>query len=111
MSDVLTHETKQSSTKSNVILDVQDLKVHFPIDGGFLQREVGAVAAKLRRQRAAEHRCGPEHPWIQELEQAPQLAEVILYRRPAEGEAMRAAQHASRLRRRGRRVLDGLRLV
>jgi oligopeptide transport system ATP-binding protein len=45
MSDVLTHETKQSAVKSNVILDVQDLKVHFPIYGGFLQREVGAVKA------------------------------------------------------------------
>jgi oligopeptide transport system ATP-binding protein len=45
MSDVLTHETKQSAVKSNVILDVQDLKVHFPIYGGFLQRQVGAVKA------------------------------------------------------------------
>jgi oligopeptide transport system ATP-binding protein len=45
MSEVLTHETAHGAVKSNVILDVQDLKVHFPIHGGFLQREVGAVKA------------------------------------------------------------------
>ncbi len=45
MSDVLTREEPRSAVKSNVILDVKDLKIHFPIYGGFLQREVGAVKA------------------------------------------------------------------
>ena len=45
MSDVMTVETAPAAVKSNVILDVQDLKVHFPIYGGLFQREVGAVKA------------------------------------------------------------------
>jgi oligopeptide transport system ATP-binding protein len=45
MSEVLTHEPPRSAVKSNVILDVQDLKIHFPVHGGFLQREVGSVKA------------------------------------------------------------------
>jgi oligopeptide transport system ATP-binding protein len=32
-------------TKSNVILEVENLKIHFPVYGGFLQREVGSVKA------------------------------------------------------------------
>uniref|UniRef100_UPI0027D2CC1D ATP-binding cassette domain-containing protein n=1 Tax=Escherichia coli TaxID=562 RepID=UPI0027D2CC1D len=34
-----------SGVKSNVILSVENLKIHFPIYGGFLQREVGSVKA------------------------------------------------------------------
>jgi oligopeptide transport system ATP-binding protein len=46
MSDVMTREEKpQSVTARNVILDVQDLKIHFPVYGGLLQREVGTVKA------------------------------------------------------------------
>ncbi|WP_051057114.1 ABC transporter ATP-binding protein [Bradyrhizobium yuanmingense] len=45
MSDVLTHGELHGATESNVILDVQDLKVHFPVYGGLLQREVGTVKA------------------------------------------------------------------
>jgi oligopeptide transport system ATP-binding protein len=32
-------------TKSRVILEVEDLKIHFPVYGGFLQREVASVKA------------------------------------------------------------------
>src|SRR5688572_23431913 len=45
MSEVMTHEQPQNAVKSNVILDVRDLKIHFPVYGGFLQREVGTVKA------------------------------------------------------------------
>ncbi|MHC4047944.1 ABC transporter ATP-binding protein [Bradyrhizobium sp. 23AC] len=45
MSDVLTHEELRGAVKSNVILDVQDLKVHFLVYGGLLQREVSTVKA------------------------------------------------------------------
>src|SRR5687768_5836608 len=45
MSEVMTHEHPQDAVKSNIILDVRDLKIHFPVYGGFLQREVGTVKA------------------------------------------------------------------
>ncbi|MCK1334605.1 ATP-binding cassette domain-containing protein [Bradyrhizobium sp. 38] len=46
MSDVLLrHKQRRAAVKSDVILDVQELKVHFPVYGGFLQREVGTVKA------------------------------------------------------------------
>lgn len=45
MSDTLTHREPSGAVKSDVILDVRDLKVHFPIYSGLLQREVGAVKA------------------------------------------------------------------
>lgn len=45
MSEVLTHEQPRSALKPNVILDVVDLKIHFPVLGGLLQREVGTVKA------------------------------------------------------------------
>ncbi|WP_314963509.1 oligopeptide/dipeptide ABC transporter ATP-binding protein [Bradyrhizobium cosmicum] len=45
MSDEMTHGQRPGAVKSDVILDVQDLKVHFPVYGGFRQREVGAVKA------------------------------------------------------------------
>ncbi len=45
MSEVLTHQQPSGGVKSNVILDVVDLKIHFPVYGGVLQREVGTVKA------------------------------------------------------------------
>jgi oligopeptide transport system ATP-binding protein len=47
MSDVLTHDKPAAAgiNPSNVILDVKDLKIHFPIMGGIIQREVGSVKA------------------------------------------------------------------
>ncbi len=50
-------------------------------------------------------------PGVQELEQAPQLAEVVLDRRAAQRQPVLAAEQPRRLRRLGRRVLDRLRLV
>jgi oligopeptide transport system ATP-binding protein len=41
----MTESQPQGGVKSNVILDVQDLKVHFPVYGGLLQREVATVKA------------------------------------------------------------------
>src|ERR1700754_1794140 len=45
MSEVMTREEPRSAVKSNVILDVQDLKIHFPVFGGLFQREVSSVKA------------------------------------------------------------------
>ncbi|WBL77883.1 ATP-binding cassette domain-containing protein [Bradyrhizobium xenonodulans] len=45
MSDVSTCEQPSSAVKSDLILDVRDLKVHFPVYGGLLQREIGSVKA------------------------------------------------------------------
>ena len=50
-------------------------------------------------------------PGIEELEQAPQLAEMVLDRRAAQREPVPAAQQAGRLRRLPCGVLDGLRFV
>ena len=58
-----------------------------------------------------KHARRAQHARIQELEQAPQFAQMILHRRAAERQAMRAAQQAHRLGRRGARVLDRLRFV
>jgi oligopeptide transport system ATP-binding protein len=45
MSEVMTEAQPRSAVKSNVILDVHDLRIHFPVYGGLLQREVGTVKA------------------------------------------------------------------
>lgn len=45
MSDVLTHEQPRNAATPDVILDVRDLKIHFPVSGGLLQREIASVKA------------------------------------------------------------------
>ncbi|MFZ5733027.1 MAG: ABC transporter ATP-binding protein [Pseudomonadota bacterium] len=46
MSDTLPVESsKPAKGSSNVILDVSDLKIHFPVHGGWLQKQVGSVKA------------------------------------------------------------------
>lgn len=45
MSDVSTCEQLRNAVKSDLILDVRDLKVHFPVYGGLLAREIGSVKA------------------------------------------------------------------
>jgi len=44
-SDSLVREQATKGVKPNVILSVENLKIHFPIYGGFLQREVSSVKA------------------------------------------------------------------
>ena len=46
MSETMTqsHQSRDM-TQSKVILEVEDLKIHFPVYGGFLQREVATVKA------------------------------------------------------------------
>jgi hypothetical protein len=56
-------------------------------------------------------RGGAEHARVQELEQAPQLAEVVFDGRSAQREAVPCPQQPRRLCRRARRVLDRLRFV
>ena len=45
MSDAMVQEKPIGMATSDVILDVQDLKIHFPIRGGFLERQIGSVKA------------------------------------------------------------------
>jgi oligopeptide transport system ATP-binding protein len=46
MSDAMVQEKPVGNkATSNIILDVQDLKIHFPILGGFFDRQVGSVKA------------------------------------------------------------------
>ncbi len=54
---------------------------------------------------------GSQDPGVQELEQAPQLAQMVLHRRAAQRQAIPAAQQAGGLGRLAVRVLDRLRLV
>ena len=65
----------------------------------------------LRGERARERSRRSEQAGIEKLEQAPELAEVVLDRRAAEGEAMTSAQEPARFRHLARRVLDRLRFV
>ena len=69
------------------------------------------IEAPGRRSVGAEGGRRAQHAGVQELEQAPQLAQMVLDRRAAERQAMVAAQQARRLGGLGARVLDGLRLV
>ncbi len=46
MSDAMTQERPaEPKATANVILDVEDLKIHFPVYGGLIQKQVGAVKA------------------------------------------------------------------
>jgi len=45
MSEVAPQQKVSGADRSKVILDVRDLKIHFPILGGWIQREVGSVKA------------------------------------------------------------------
>ena len=69
------------------------------------------IEAPGRRSVGAEGGRRAQHARVQELEQAPQLAQMVLDRRAAERQAMVAAQQARRLGGLGARVLDGLGLV
>ena len=64
-----------------------------------------------RARRGGERARRAQHAGVQELDQRPQLAQVVLDRRARQREAMVPAQQARRLRRFGVRVLDRLRLV
>ena len=50
--------------------------------------------ARIARQPAGhlQHFCLAQHAWVQEFEQAPQFAEVILHRRPAQHHPVRSTQ-------------------
>jgi hypothetical protein len=52
-----------------------------------------------------------DEAWIEKLEQAPELAEVVLDRRAAKREAMTSAKEPARFRHLAGRVLDRLRFV
>ncbi len=71
------------------------------------------ILAGIARQTARhiEHLGLAQHPRIQELEQAPQFAQMVLHRRAAERQAMRAAQQAHGFGRGRGRVLHRLRFV
>ena len=58
-----------------------------------------------------EDGAGAEHAGVQELEERPELAEVVLDRRAAERQAVPAAEQAGGLGRLAVGVLDRLRLV
>ncbi|MGY2849069.1 oligopeptide transport system ATP-binding protein [Bradyrhizobium sp. USDA 4509] len=45
MSDAMVEEKPAGTATSDIILDVQDLKIHFPIRGGFFERQIGTVKA------------------------------------------------------------------
>ena len=65
----------------------------------------------LRARRGGERARRAQHAGVQEFDQRPQLAQMVLDRRAGQREAMVAAQQPRRLRRFGVRVLDRLRLV
>ena len=75
------------------------------------QRQHPVVSGPARGARRREERRRAEHARIQEVEQAPQLAEVVLDRRAAEREPVIRLEQSRRLGRAGARVLDRLRLV
>ena len=74
-----------------------------------------SIASTSRRAAAAlclaNVRRGAEQSRVQKVEQAPQLAEMVLDRRAAQREPMLAAQQPRGLGPGGCGVLDGLRLV
>ena len=64
-----------------------------------------------RSDGPAECGRGAQEAGVEKLEQAPDLAEMVFDGRPGERQAMTPAQHARRLGRCGRRILDGLRFI
>ncbi len=74
------------------------------------ERDALAVGG-ARRGEVLEDRGAAEHPRVEELEERPQLAEVVLDRRPAEREPVLCLEQARGLGGARRLVLDRLRLV
>jgi hypothetical protein len=74
------------------------------------RQEIPLLVAELPRT-AAEDAGPPRHAWIEELEQAPELAQVVLDRGAGEGQPVLRPDQARRLGRIGAGVLDGLGLV
>ena len=66
---------------------------------------------RARPRAALKGRGGAEHAGVEELEEAPQLAQVVLDRRAAEREAMVGLEQAGGLGGLGGGVLDRLRFV
>ena len=93
----------------------RDLRLRAPQDerADAAREHVDRAAVLLRRRPAMprEGGRGAEQAGIQELEQAPQLAEVVLDRRPAQRQPVLRADQPRGLGRRRVRVLDRLRLV
>src|SRR4051812_34443690 len=79
---------------------------------GFRQERPGLLAGFAEAAVGlADLRGLAEHARVEELEQAPQLAKVVLDRRAAEGQAVLRTDQPGRLRRLAARVLDRLGLV
>ena len=70
-----------------------------------------AAVPDVVRVPVLELALGAEQARVRERHQAPQLTEVVLDRGTGDDEPVRALELAGGLRRRGRRVLDRLRLV
>ena len=78
-----------------------------------VRQQLPRFLAGIARQSAGhlEHSGLAQHARIEEFEQAPQFAQVVLHRRAAERQTMRAAQQAHRFGGSRGGVLDGLRFV
>ena len=74
-------------------------------------RHVLVLVAAFRQLLQIEHTAAAEQSGVEEIEQAVQLAEVVLDRRTRQREPMIGAQQANGLRRGRPRVLDCLRFV
>src|SRR5882672_6593642 len=78
-----------------------------------LGEQLSRLGAGVSRDsaRELETRSHSEHPRVQELEHAPQFAQMVLYRSAAQRQTMIAVEQSRRLRRSRVGVLDRLRLV